>query len=187
MEAGTGLTPYVPRLLLRHLAETPDDAVRTVEGTVAFVDVSGFTKLSERLARRGREGAERLADAIGSCFAALLAVAYDDGGSLLKFGGDALLLLFDGEGQSCAPRTRPPGCAGRSGASAAREDRHARTFRFPRAERAGGVACRRGRPAIHALRPRRRCQPRMLRRLPRAVTVDAVYPATTETRCSWPD
>jgi class 3 adenylate cyclase len=62
-------------------------------------DISGFTSLSERLARRGgREGAEQLADAIGSCFERLLTVAYDHGGSLLKFGGDALLLLFDGEG-----------------------------------------------------------------------------------------
>ena len=63
-----------------------------------FIDVSGFTKLSERLARRGgREGAEQLADAIGGCFEALLAVAYGKGGGLLKFGGDALLLLFEGD------------------------------------------------------------------------------------------
>ena len=63
-----------------------------------FIDVSGFTKLSERLARRGgREGAEQLADAIGGCFEPLLTVAYAHGGALLKFGGDALLLLFEGE------------------------------------------------------------------------------------------
>ena len=72
--------------------------MRSVDGTCVFVDVSGFTKLSERLARRGgREGAEQLADAIGDCFENLLGVAYGQGGGLLKFGGDALLLLFDGE------------------------------------------------------------------------------------------
>ena len=92
------LDPYVPRVLLRHLAETPEATVHTVDATVVFVDISGFTKLSERLARRGgREGAEQLADAIGSCFARLLRVAYTNGGSLLKFGGDALLLLFEGD------------------------------------------------------------------------------------------
>jgi class 3 adenylate cyclase/tetratricopeptide (TPR) repeat protein len=90
--------PYVPRALLEHLADEPARRVRAVDGTCVFVDVSGFTKLSERLARRGgREGAEQLADAIGSCFETLLGVAYDRGGGLLKFGGDALLLLFDGD------------------------------------------------------------------------------------------
>jgi class 3 adenylate cyclase len=90
---------YVPRVLLRHLASAPEVRVRPVDGTCVFMDVSGFTKLSERLARRGgREGAEQLAAAIGGCFERLLTVAYADGGALLKFGGDALLLLFEGEG-----------------------------------------------------------------------------------------
>jgi len=90
--------PYVPRALLRHLTTEPERRVRAIDGTCVLVDVSGFTKLSERLARRGgREGAERLAEAIGSCFEHLLGVAYDKGGGLLKFGGDALLLLFEGE------------------------------------------------------------------------------------------
>src|SRR5215218_3570154 len=90
--------PYVPRAMLDHLALHPERRVRPVDGTCVFVDVSGFTKLSERLARRGgREGAEQLADAIGACFERVLAVAYAKGGGLLKFGGDALLLLFDGE------------------------------------------------------------------------------------------
>src|SRR3954470_15036994 len=91
------LTPYVPRVVHRHLCETPDALVQEVDGTLVFLDVSGFTQLSERLARRGREGAEDLAEAIGECFARLLRVAYDNGGGLLKFGGDALLLLFEGE------------------------------------------------------------------------------------------
>ena len=91
------IRPYVPRLLVRHLAEAPTEPVRTVEGSMLFVDVSGFTNLSERLARTGKEGAEELADTIGSCFTALLALAYEDGGGLIKFGGDALLLFFDGE------------------------------------------------------------------------------------------
>jgi class 3 adenylate cyclase len=65
--------PYVPRVLLEHLATEPERRVRVVDGTCVFVDVSGFTQLSERLARRGgREGAEQLADAIGSCFRDLL-------------------------------------------------------------------------------------------------------------------
>ena len=88
---------YVPRVLLRRLVTAPDKAVLTLDGTVVFVDISGFTRLSERLARQGREGAEYLADTIDSCFSGLLAAAYVNGGSLLKFGGDALLIWFDGD------------------------------------------------------------------------------------------
>src|SRR3954454_2509096 len=91
-------TAYVPRVVLRHLVETPGGQGREVDGTVVFVDLSGFTKLSERLARLGREGAECLVEAIDDTFAKLLLEAYANGGSLLKFGGDALLLLFEGPG-----------------------------------------------------------------------------------------
>ncbi|HSD77214.1 MAG TPA: adenylate/guanylate cyclase domain-containing protein, partial [Solirubrobacteraceae bacterium] len=90
------LDPYVPRVLLRHLADEPHAPLRVVEGSAVMADISGFTKLSERLARLGREGAEELVETIDACFTSLLAVAYENGGSLLKFGGDALLLLFDG-------------------------------------------------------------------------------------------
>ena len=91
------LRPYAPRLLLEWLHEAPEEPTRVVEGTVVFADISGFTKLSERLAARGRVGAEELTDAISRCFEELLAVAYDNGASLLKFGGDATLLLFTGQ------------------------------------------------------------------------------------------
>ena len=105
--AAVGADPfaaYLPRLVVDWIASTPERRHRAVEGTVAFVDVSGFTKLSEALARRGRIGAEELASTIGACFSPLLDVAYENGGRLLKFGGDALLLQFTGsehEARAC--------------------------------------------------------------------------------------
>ena len=94
------LAPYVPRAVLARLARPIDVLTETVDCTVVFADVSGFTRLSERLARRGREGAEQLVDVINACFTALLSEAYGRGGSLVKFGGDAMLLLFyDQEGE----------------------------------------------------------------------------------------
>jgi class 3 adenylate cyclase/tetratricopeptide (TPR) repeat protein len=92
--------PYVPRVVLRHLVETPDSRLRTLDATVVLADISGSTKLSERLARIGREGAEELVETIGNSFGSLLAVAHDNGGDLLKFGGDALLVLFEGDGHA---------------------------------------------------------------------------------------
>ena len=98
MTTGTARSdPYVPRMLLGRLARPDDGLVETLDGTMVFADVSGFTRLSERLARKGKEGAEHLVDAINTCFSALLADAYPRGGSLLKFGGDAMLLWFAGD------------------------------------------------------------------------------------------
>jgi class 3 adenylate cyclase/tetratricopeptide (TPR) repeat protein len=93
LQAAT-LAPFVPRALLARLARPIDVLTETVPCTMVFADVSGFTRLSERLARRGNEGAEHLVDVINTCFSALLAEAYGRGGSLVKFGGDAMLLMF---------------------------------------------------------------------------------------------
>jgi len=94
-EAGR-LAPYLPRLSIEWLARRADERFRVEPGTVVFVDISGFTKLSEGLARHGRVGAEELTSTIGTCFVALLDLAVAHGGRLLKFGGDALLLYFSG-------------------------------------------------------------------------------------------
>ena len=69
---------------------------REVEGTLVFVDISGFTQLTERLARKGKVGAEELSDILNATFADLMEVAYRLGAGLVKWGGDAVLLLFDG-------------------------------------------------------------------------------------------
>ena len=78
---------------------------RELDASLCFVDISGFTALSERLARRGRVGTEQLTEVLNHVFSRMLALAAEQGGSLLKFGGDALLLLFPGaDHQLCAVR-----------------------------------------------------------------------------------
>ncbi len=96
-ERGNPLAPYFPRLAIQWMADEPETRHRELEGTIAFVDISGFTKLSEGLARHGKVGAEELTATIGTCFVALLDLAVSYGGRLLKFGGDAQLLYFSGE------------------------------------------------------------------------------------------
>jgi class 3 adenylate cyclase/tetratricopeptide (TPR) repeat protein len=93
---GEMLKPYVPRLLIEWLRVSPETSYRSVDGTMVFVDISGFTALTERLAGRGKVGAELLRDALDGVFRGLLDEAYAWGAGLLKWGGDALLLLFDG-------------------------------------------------------------------------------------------
>jgi len=96
------LAPYVPRLALRWLAQAPDDAVRVVTGTLAFVDISGFTRLTEILAGRGKAGAEEMTGYLDALFGELLGIAYAGGGELIKWGGDAILVWYSGDGH--APR-----------------------------------------------------------------------------------
>src|SRR5215213_10481383 len=93
-EAAT-LSPYLPRLLLHWLMDEPGPA-QELDGSLVLVDISGFTQMSERLARRGKVGAEEVTDVLDSVFNRLLSLAYAEGGGLLKFGGDALLLFFSG-------------------------------------------------------------------------------------------
>ena len=95
-ERDVSLVPYLPGVAVDWILDDPERTWRELDGSLVFVDVSGFTALSERLAKRGRVGAEELTDIIGTCFAEMLAAAYRLSGSLLKFGGDALLLLFTG-------------------------------------------------------------------------------------------
>jgi class 3 adenylate cyclase/tetratricopeptide (TPR) repeat protein len=99
------LATFVPRLTVEWLRDHPERLWQEVEGTLAFVDISGFTAMSERLSRIGKAGAEEVTDVMNATFAALLDVAYAEGGGLLKFGGDALLLLYSGEDHAgCAAR-----------------------------------------------------------------------------------
>lgn len=95
------LDVYVPRLAVDWLETHPDEQVRSIDGSMAFVDISGFTKLTERLAKRGRVGAEEMSDILDSTFGTLLRVARADGAELVKWGGDAVLLFFDGDDHAC--------------------------------------------------------------------------------------
>ncbi|MBW8751070.1 MAG: AAA family ATPase [Propionibacteriales bacterium] len=90
------LAPYVPRLVVDWLRHHESETHRRINGTLAFVDISGFTALTERLARKGNVGAEEMSDALNATFAHLLQVADGYGADLVKWGGDAVLLLFAG-------------------------------------------------------------------------------------------
>jgi class 3 adenylate cyclase/tetratricopeptide (TPR) repeat protein len=96
LREGPPLSAYVPRLLPAWAAAETGSVHRVIDGSLLFFDITGFTPLTERLARRGREGAEELSNLLDTVFSQLLMDAEDEGGDLLKWGGDALLLLFDG-------------------------------------------------------------------------------------------
>ena len=90
------IAPHVPDLLRAWRPTHGDDRHMQVDGTLTFVDISGFTRLTERLARKGNVGAEEMSDLLDATFSALLADARRQGADLVKWGGDAVLLLFTG-------------------------------------------------------------------------------------------
>ncbi len=67
-------------------------------GSLMKVDLSGFTRLSERLAKADLAGAEHLNTVLNDVFVALIDEVLDRGGDVLQFGGDALLVWFEGPG-----------------------------------------------------------------------------------------
>ena len=91
----TGIESYVPDLVRRWPESDPPH--RRVDGALVSADISGFTALSERLAAYGREGAEELTLLLNQCFGGMIEIIDSYGGDVLKFGGDALLVLFDGD------------------------------------------------------------------------------------------
>lgn len=65
------------------------------EAAVLFSDISGFTKLTNRLiAERDKEGAEILNQIINRFFEELIAIIHNHGGDVIKFAGDAVLSIW---------------------------------------------------------------------------------------------
>ena len=94
------LRRHVPRVALTWDDEVPGQSWRVIEGSLMFADISGFTALTEKLSKRGRIGAEEIVETLNRVFGGMLDLAFERGADLLKFGGDALLLMFRGEGHA---------------------------------------------------------------------------------------
>lgn len=76
------------------------------EAAVLFADVSGFTPLTEALAQKGSEGPEELTRLLNRYFSWMIAFIEAEGGEVVKFGGDALTVVFRAEGEPIANATR---------------------------------------------------------------------------------
>lgn len=88
---------HLPTYLVEQVGQQPVPGQtygRFITGTLLFADISGFTAMSERLSRIGREGAEEVTAIINRYFDVMLAILRQYNGQLIKFGGDALLGLF---------------------------------------------------------------------------------------------
>ena len=98
-ERTQGLVPYVPKLALRLLRDSPTPLQEPrVEGLLVCVllaDVSGFTEIVERIAREQPDrGAEQVHEILNGCFGPLTEYVDAAGGEVLRFPGDAALAVW---------------------------------------------------------------------------------------------
>lgn len=95
---------YLPETVISAIAANPE-ALTTPrqeagQAAVMLADISGFTALTERLAKRGAIGAEQLNRHLNAYFRQMIDVIYRHGGDIIKFAGDAVLAMW--------PATREP-------------------------------------------------------------------------------
>ena len=109
-ELFSAITTYIPQLITSDIVNNPllpDVRGQFRHGTLLFADISGFTAMSERLGKVGKEGAEELAFVISRFFMDMVNIASLSNGFRIKFGGDAILLFFHGHND--AARAIRPG------------------------------------------------------------------------------
>ena len=146
---------YIPGDRRRSLARG-EDLPTVTHGSGVFVDISGFTKLTEALVRElgGRRGAEVLSANIDRIFAALMEPLHHHGGSVIYFSGDAVTAWIDRDDGSrataCALAMQRGDGRGRRRRDAGRRAGHARGQ--GRGGRGAGAPLRGRRPACPAHR-----------------------------------
>ena len=92
------ISAYVPGFVVRRVVAdpyaSPAGQAERMHAALLFADVSGFTAMSESLARLGREGAEELTRILNTYFTAMIGLVRAYGGQVVKFGGDAITCAF---------------------------------------------------------------------------------------------
>lgn len=92
------LGAYLPRghrrLLAGRRAGDPAAAREPIAGAAIFVDVAGFSRLTEQLAQQGPAGAEILSGMLNAHFSRFTALVEEHGGDVQYFAGDAALAIW---------------------------------------------------------------------------------------------
>ena len=94
-DATPSLRTFLPDVARHHDLASPGRPF-TRDAVTLFLDVAGFTDLSERLSRHGTAGTEQLGAVVRSVIGGALDVVHDARGDAVAFGGDAVLAAFAG-------------------------------------------------------------------------------------------
>lgn len=98
------LASFLPIRVLNCFAADPtplaSPASGSFEAAVLFVDISGFTALTERLAQKGSIGVEELTTHLNAYFGQLIELIIAHKGDIINFAGDAMLAIWPAESLS---------------------------------------------------------------------------------------
>jgi len=72
-----------------------------LDAVAMFVDVSGFTSMTEKLMQQGKVGAEYIGDILNNTFSPVIEAVYRCGGFITGFAGDAFTAIFPGNDLVC--------------------------------------------------------------------------------------
>jgi class 3 adenylate cyclase len=76
------------------IIDPSDYEPRKFDAAIVFADISGFTHLSEEYNKPGKGGPSRLSIVLNSYIGSIVQEILLHGGDVLKFAGDALLIMF---------------------------------------------------------------------------------------------
>ncbi len=82
----------IPHFIVEHFAQGAMHG--RFSAAAMFVDVFGFTQITEALMQHQKDGAEILTDALNRVFGPLVARVYEHGGMITTFAGDAFTAVF---------------------------------------------------------------------------------------------
>lgn len=94
VESASSRPPHLPDVAWRLGWEELRRGVHT-SGALAFVDIAGFTPLTEAFASEGAAGTEALVRVINDVFSPTIGAVAESGGDVLWFAGDAIAVYFD--------------------------------------------------------------------------------------------
>jgi class 3 adenylate cyclase/tetratricopeptide (TPR) repeat protein len=93
------LASYVPKLIQNRVIADPapieSPVSEDLQAAILFADITGFTRLTERLAEKGPTGVESLARILNEYFGQLIDIIHEYGGDVVKFAGDAVIAVWN--------------------------------------------------------------------------------------------
>ncbi|KAI8854258.1 hypothetical protein BC829DRAFT_221429 [Chytridium lagenaria] len=87
----------------KRMLEALDSGMPFVEettGALAMIDISGFSSLTSILAKKGKISSEVITQAVSSFMSRIIDVISSHNGDVIKFLGDALLVIFESDGKN---------------------------------------------------------------------------------------
>jgi tetratricopeptide (TPR) repeat protein/class 3 adenylate cyclase len=84
---------FIPNFIAEKASENNHSGI--FAASTMFIDISGFTSMTQSLMGHGKEGAEVLSNIINNIFTPSIKAIYDNGGFVSTFAGDAFTAIFE--------------------------------------------------------------------------------------------